>query len=148
MGKHELLESIFTRTYFQTVDVPVDRASKVSAYKAYKKAEARLKNDFSLIIFPEGMIGDEYPPVLHPFKNGTFKLAIENNIPILPVSLKNNWELCWDDGAKKGTKPGISHIYVHEPIETIDLTVKDEENLKSFIFDTVHSKLNYRHQKD
>lgn len=143
MGKQELLDNIFTRIYFQTIDVPVDRKSKMSSYRAYKKAEERLKNGMSLVIFPEGKIGDEYPPLLHPFKNGTFKLAIENNIPILPVSLQNNWELLWDDGAKTGSKPGISRIYVHNPIETKDLTVKDEENLKNNVFEIVHSKLNY-----
>ncbi len=143
MGKQELLSSVFTRTYFESVDVPVNRESKMSAYKAYKKADERLKRGMSLIIFPEGKIGNEYPPVLHTFKNGTFKLAIENNIPILPVSLQNNWELFWDDGTKYGTRPGISHIYVHKPIETEDLTLKDEENLKNNVFEIVLSKVNY-----
>ena len=144
MGKQELLSSVFTRTYFESVDVPVNRESKMSAYKAYKKADERLKRGMSLIIFPEGKIGNEYPPVLHTFKNGTFKLAIENNIPILPVSLQNNWELFWDDGTKYGTRPGISHIYVHKPIETEDLTLKDEENLKNNVFEIVLSKVNYQ----
>ncbi|MFD1628527.1 lysophospholipid acyltransferase family protein [Pseudopedobacter beijingensis] len=143
MGKHELLDSIFTRRYFQTIDIPVDRESKIGAYRALKKAEQRLQDGLSLVIFPEGAIEDHYPPRLMPFKNGTFKLAIENKVAIVPVSLRNNWELLWDDGKKYGSKPGISHIYVHEPIETIGLTLKDEENLKNKVFEIVHSKLSY-----
>lgn len=148
MGKHELLDSIFTRLYFKSIDVPVNRNSKISAYKALKKTEERLKNNYSLIIFPEGKIGDEYPPVLHPFKSGPFKLAIENNISIIPVTLINNWELMWDDGKKYGSRPGISHIYVHKVIETSSLTEKDEENLKNNVFEIVHSGLNYKSYKE
>src|SRR5690606_725547 len=82
-------------------------------------------------------------PVLHPFKNGPFKLAIQHKIPILPVSITNTWEQMWDDGKKLGSQPGICHIYIHEVIETALLTEKDEESLKNNVFEIVHSALNY-----
>ncbi len=148
MGKAELLDSIFTKLYFQTVDVPVNRNSKISAYKSYKKTENRLQKGFSLVIFPEGKIGEEYPPVLLPFKNGPFKLAIDNNIPILPVTLINTWQLMWDDGKIHGSKPGVGRIYVHKPIEVSFLSDKNEETLKESAFKIVNSKINYKYFED
>lgn len=148
MGKEELLYSLFTKIYFETIDVPVNRNSKMSSYRAFKKTSERLNNKISLLIFPEGKIGDEYPPVLHPFKNGPFKLAIQHQIPIIPVSILNTWEQMWDDGKKLGSKPGICHIQIHKPIETELLAEKDEENLKNNVFEIVHSALNYEALKD
>ncbi len=148
MGKEELLHSPFTKLYFKTIDVPVNRNSKMSSYRAFKKTSERLKNKMSLLIFPEGKIGDEYPPVLHSFKNGPFKLAIQHHLPILPVSINNTWQQMWDDGKKLGSRPGVCHIYIHEVIETAMLTEKDEENLKNNVFEIVHSALNYETFKD
>src|SRR5690606_22881097 len=102
LGKEELLKNPVTSLYFKTIDIPVNRKSKISAFKAFKKSEEKLKQGLSLIIFPEGKIGDEYPPLLHPFKNGPFKLAISLKIPILPVSIENSWKLMWDDGILHG----------------------------------------------
>lgn len=148
MGKEELLNDVFTKTYFKTIDVPVNRNSKMSSYRAFKKTGERLIEGMSLVIFPEGKIAEEYPPLLYPFKNGPFKLAIEHKIPILPVSINNIWKLMWDNGKRFGSKPGICNIYSHEVIETEFLTEKDEESLKNNVFEIVHSALNYKTFKD
>ncbi|MDA9554891.1 1-acyl-sn-glycerol-3-phosphate acyltransferase [Pelobium sp.] len=144
LGKEELLENPVMRIFFQTVDIPINRANRVAAFKAIKKAEERLKKGMSLVIFPEGKIGNEYPPILHQFKSGTFKLAIENQIPIIPVSIPDNWRLMWDDGKKYGCKPGVSHICIHEPIDTSAYTLADEDNLKQLVYDKIASGLNYK----
>ncbi|WP_268228518.1 lysophospholipid acyltransferase family protein [Sphingobacterium sp. UT-1RO-CII-1] len=117
MGKVELLKNPFTRIFFKTIDIPVDRSSKGSSFQAFKKASSLLKEKKTMIIFPEGKIDDTYPPLLHPFKKGAFKLAEINNVKILPVVIQNAWKLMWDDGAKYGSKPGIIKINVLSPIE-------------------------------
>ena len=94
----------------------------------------------SLIIFPEGKIDDLYPPQLHEFKNGPFRLAIEHNVPIVPVSI-NVWQLMWDDGSKYGTRPGIGKVYVHEPISTVILATESADVLKDEVFNKINSKL-------
>jgi 1-acyl-sn-glycerol-3-phosphate acyltransferase len=88
----------------------------------------------SLIIFPEGRIDEAYPPVLQEFKNGPFRLAIEKNIPIVPVSIINIWQIMWDNGMKFGTRPGIGEIYVHQPISTIDFGEDSQMHLKEEVF--------------
>lgn len=142
MGKEELLKNPMLRIFFKTIDIPVNRDSKISAFRAFKRAGDNLEKGMSLIIFPEGGISDaHYPPQLMAFKNGPFRLAIEKNIPIVPVSLTNIWKLMWDDGKKYGSKPGIADIYVHKAVLMDNLTINDSDELKDRIFELINSKL-------
>ena len=141
MGKDELLKNPVLGMFFRTIDVAVARDSKISAFRAFKKVGENLDNGMSLIIFPYGKIDDLYPPILHEFKNGPFRLAIEHNIPIVPVSIQNIWQIMWDDGSKYGTRPGIGNIYVHEPISTAILAPEYADDLKGIVFNKINSKL-------
>jgi len=142
MGKDALLKNPVLGIFFKTIDIPVNRESKISAFRAFKRAGDNLEQGMSLIIFPEGKINDEhYPPVLGEFKNGPFRLAIEKNITIVPISLVNVWKRMWDDGHKYGTTPGICDIYIHKPVSTESLAIKDADQLKDHIYDIMNSKL-------
>ncbi|MDQ8005426.1 MAG: lysophospholipid acyltransferase family protein [Pedobacter sp.] len=141
MGKEELTKNPILGIFFKTIDIAVSRESKISSFRAFKKAAENLENGMSLIIFPEGKIDDAYPPVLQDFKAGPFRLAIEKNIPIVPVSIVNLWKVMWDDGAKYGTRPGIIDVYVHEPILTSILAVENDEVLKNEVYKRINSKL-------
>ncbi|MGN6398017.1 MAG: lysophospholipid acyltransferase family protein [Mucilaginibacter sp.] len=142
MGKEELKDGLVTGLFFRTVDIPVNRDSKLSSYRAFKKASERLKEGVTLIIFPEGKISDDYPPTLHEFKNGPFRLAIEHKIPVIPVSSANTWKHLWDDGTKYGTRPGVCKFRVHKPIETANLAVGDADLLKDKVYEIISSELN------
>ena len=79
----------------------------------------------SLIIFPEGTRSVDGR--VAPFKAGSFLLAIEAGLPIVPVSV---------DGTRfvmrKGrlmTCPGHVRLIVHEPIETGHIGVRDARAL-------------------
>jgi len=141
LGKEELVDGLVTGLFFKTVDIPVNRDSKMSSYRAFKKAGEKLTHGKSVIIFPEGKISDVYPPRLHEFKNGPFKLAIELKIPIIPVSSPNTWKMLWDDGTKYGTKPGVCHFYVHKPIDTTNLTADDADALRDKVYGIINEKL-------
>lgn len=141
MGKHELLENHLLKLFFKTIDIPLNRDSMMSSFRAFKKGEEYLKQGISLVIFPEGKIGEEYPPILHEFKNGPFRLAIEQQIPIIPVSMINNWKKMWDDGTKYGTRPGICDICIHQSVQTSGLTLEDTDELKNKVFTIIQSHL-------
>ncbi len=143
LGKDELAKNPLTAIFFNSIDVPINRESKMASFRAFRKTAEKLEKGMSAVIFPEGKIGEEYPPVLHPFKSGPFKLAIQHKIPILPVSIKNNWRLMWDDGGRYGGKPGISNIYIHEPIETSEMDIANEDELKDLVYERIISALNY-----
>ena len=140
MGKHELLEHPVLGLFFKTIDIPVNRESKISGYRAFKKAGENLANGMGLIIFPEGKIPENYP-VMDEFKAGAFRLAIENKIPVIPVTFLNNYEFFPDDGEKKGTRPGISKIYINAPIETANLSLDDDKLLRDQVFNIINTNL-------
>jgi 1-acyl-sn-glycerol-3-phosphate acyltransferase len=140
ISKAELLTNPLFSIFLNSVDIPVDRDSKMSSFRAFKKAGENLREGRTLIIFPEGKIGDEYPPILHEFKNGPFRLAIELKIPIIPITSLNTWHVLWDSGFKLGTRPGICDIYVHKPIETAHLTIDDADMLKDMVYNLINNK--------
>jgi 1-acyl-sn-glycerol-3-phosphate acyltransferase len=140
LGKDELLDGFVTKLFFKTVDIPVNRLSNISSFKAFKKAGNRLKEGASMIIFPEGTIAGHYPPKVIEFKNGPFRLAIDQQVPIIPVTSLDTWEVYWDEGTQKGSRPGICHIFVHEPIETIGMNPEDTDALRDRVHDIISKK--------
>jgi 1-acyl-sn-glycerol-3-phosphate acyltransferase len=144
MGKQELEDELVTGLFFRTVDIPVNRDSKMSSFRAFKKAAEKLKSGTTLIIFPEGGIADQYPPVLQTFKNGPFRLAIELKIPILPVTSSNISQIFWDNGTKYGSKPGFCEFFVHKPIDTTHLSIDDADALRDEVYELMKQKLEAR----
>lgn len=134
MGKIELLDNPITSIFFKTIDIPVKRDSKISSFKAYKRALEVLADNKSLVIFPEGKIDDNYPPTLHPFKSGPFRLATENNIPIVPVVIQDAWNILWDDGKHYGSKPGVIHVQVLSPISTAAYEKENTDSLDLIVY--------------
>ncbi|SFT13464.1 lysophospholipid acyltransferase family protein [Sphingobacterium wenxiniae] len=134
MGKIELLKNPVTRIFFKTIDIAVKRDSKVSSFKAYKNGSALVQQGKSLVIFPEGKIDDQYPPTLHRFKSGAFRIATENNIALLPVVIQDAWKVLWDDGLKSGSKPGTIHVKVLAPIQTNGLDTAAIDFLETDVY--------------
>ncbi|MXV15552.1 lysophospholipid acyltransferase family protein [Hufsiella ginkgonis] len=143
LGKDTLLKNPVTAIFFKTIDIPFNRDSKISSFRAFKRAGEYLQQGISLVIFPEGKIPEHFPPSLDPFKNGPFRLAIELNIPILPVTITDAWKKVWDDGKTYGSRPGICDICVHKPIFTTGLTVDDADALR----DRVHNIIDTEFKK-
>ena len=147
IGKHELLENPLLGIFFRTIDVPVNRDSKMSSYRAFKQTAERLEQGMSVVIFPEGTISKDFPPRLQEFKNGPFRLAIELKIPILPISSLDTWKVMWDSGSKYGSRPGICNIFVHKPIETAGMSADDADKLRDMVYNTIKQKLDeYDHR--
>ncbi|WP_129713861.1 1-acyl-sn-glycerol-3-phosphate acyltransferase [Pedobacter sp. SYP-B3415] len=141
MGKEELLTNPVLRIFFKTIDITVNRESKISSFRAFKKAGDNLDKGMSLVIFPEGKIDDHFPPKLHSFKNGPFRLAIDKKIPIVPVSITDIWKVLWDDGGAHGSRPGICRVFVHAPLCTTEMSLSDDEVLRDRVFEKIKSKL-------
>jgi 1-acyl-sn-glycerol-3-phosphate acyltransferase len=65
--------------------VPVDRADREAAVASIEKAVACLKAGVSYLVFPEGTRSPDGR--LRPFKKGTFMMAIQAGVPVVPVSV-------------------------------------------------------------
>jgi 1-acyl-sn-glycerol-3-phosphate acyltransferase len=90
-----------------------------------RRWRALVDQGLSLIIFPEGTRSQDGKVGI--FKAGSFLLAIEAQLPIVPISV---------DGTRfvmrKGqltTRPGHATLVVHAPIDTVGLQVSDAREL-------------------
>lgn len=142
LGKSELLNYPFLRTYFKKLHIPVFRNDKMKAAKSFIQAKKAVKQGWSLMIFPEGGIPDENLPTMIPFKEGAFKLAKNLKIPIVPITFTTNYKLLTDPGNAFGTAhPGISKVYIHEHIPVTRIEELSEEELMKVCFDSVNEPL-------
>ena len=141
IGKEELLNNMVLGFFFRTIDITVNRDSKMSSFRAFKLAAEKLKSGVSVVIFPEATIPLEYPPKLSSFKNGAFRLAIELKIPILPITSIDTWKILWNTGSEYGSRPGICDIFVHRPVETAHLTIDDADALRDEVHSIIKQKI-------
>lgn len=93
----------------------------------------------SLVIYPEGGIITKDPPQLAGFKDGAFRVAIEKQIPLVPVTIPYNWILLPDNEF-------VLHwhrvkVIFHEPILTKGLTMNDIDKLKQSLRNTLDEEL-------
>ena len=67
----------------------VDRSNNRSSYDAYKHASDRIADGVGIAIYPEGGIPSSETK-LHRFKSGAFRMAIEQNVDLIPVTFVDN----------------------------------------------------------
>ena len=130
LAKKELGEIPLFGIFFRTVDIAVNRKSVRDSVTAYQLAEQAIVNGDSLGIFPEGGIANQVPQMVK-FKSGAFRLAIEHNVKIVPVSMIDNWKRLPQGGFQSGGTPGKMRVHVHKPIDTTHLNQTDLNVLMS-----------------
>ena len=115
--------------------VKVARAEHGSIKKAYDEAGSWLKKGISVLFFPEGTrsVTNE----LNTFKNGAFKLAIQEKKPILPVSISGTRDIIPRGGLILKKVEAACILKVLPAIETKDLLPEDFSRLR----DAVRNKL-------
>lgn len=99
----------------------LNRKNPRKAKKSLEMAGAWLKKGVSVVIFPEGTMNTGK---LLPFKQGGFKLATENAVPILPVTIINARE-AWGAGKWYQITKQKVRIVVGKPIEATDAVAVD-----------------------
>lgn len=140
MGKYELLKIPLFKYFFIYLDIPVNRKSITDAHKAFSDAGKKIDQGLSQVIYPEGTISERGK--LRPFKNGAFKLAIEKQVPIVPVANLNNWWFLQNGGFfKSNGRPGIPKIVVGDPIFTTGMTEKNVPELKEKVYTFIDQEL-------
>lgn len=128
MGKSSLAKVPLIGYMYKKLNILVDRKSVKSRSNALNEAGDALEMGKSLVIFPEGTIS-KYAPLLGEFRDGAFRLAIEKQIPIVPVTIPYNWLILPDDGQWLG-RPHKAMAIFHPPIFTEGLTLENVDDLK------------------
>ncbi len=109
------------RAMLQCGFIPVDRKNRERALAAIEEAVKALKTGRSFLVFPEGTRSPDGR--LQPFKKGAFAMALEAQVPIVPVSISGASRIM-----RKGQlaiHPGTMRITIHDPIPTQGYTKAD-----------------------
>jgi 1-acyl-sn-glycerol-3-phosphate acyltransferase len=139
LGKSEILSYPIISTYFKNLNIPVDRNNKSQAGQAFVRAKNAIEEGFSICIFPEGGIPDLPAPKMARFKDGPFLMAQKTGVPVVSVTLQNNYKLFSDPSAIFGpARPGISYAFVHEKVYVDETNIKEA---KKKCFELIESKL-------
>ena len=137
LGKAELDKAPLFRIFFEQMNILVERKSKIASANAYKKCAERIEKGESVFLFPEGTISSK-GKMIH-FKSGAVKLAVEKQVPIVPVTYVNNYKLLQNGGLfKSHGRPGIARVVIHKPIETKGMSEKNLVSLNQLLFETIN----------
>ncbi|MCK8143452.1 1-acyl-sn-glycerol-3-phosphate acyltransferase, partial [Flavobacterium sp. I-SCBP12n] len=90
VGKKELAKIPLFGFIYKRVCILVDRGNSKSRYQVFERAQSRIKQGLSICIFPEGGVPDDESIVLDEFKDGAFRIAIEHQLPIVPLVFFDN----------------------------------------------------------
>lgn len=106
----------------------INRTSRSAALAAFANAAETMHSEQqSVFIFPEGTRSYANTPTLLPFKKGAFHLAVQAQVPIVPVVVANYSNIL--DVGRKIFNSGSIPISVLKPVETKGLTKEDVDGL-------------------
>jgi 1-acyl-sn-glycerol-3-phosphate acyltransferase len=118
--------------------VPMERENQKAAFGSYEIAAARIRGGTSVVVFPEGTRGTEYP--IRRFKKGPFVLAIKAAAPIVPVVVHGTLEIL-----PKGRllmHSGVVDIYLLDQVPTAGLSYDGRDALARTVHDRMQSVMN------
>ncbi|MGK0250946.1 MAG: 1-acyl-sn-glycerol-3-phosphate acyltransferase, partial [Gammaproteobacteria bacterium] len=90
VGKAELSKIPLFGFFYKRTCILVDRGNARSRKEVFDQAQKRLGQGMSICIFPEGGVPEDTSILLDAFKDGAFRLAIDHQIPIVPITFYDN----------------------------------------------------------
>ncbi len=144
VGKKELAKIPLFGFFYKRTCILVDRSSAKSRQAVFLRAQRRLKQGLSICIFPEGGVPEEHI-LLDTFKDGAFRLAINHNIPIVPITFTDNkkrFSYIFFSGG-----PGQMRVKIHKFIETENLEIADTRPLNDEARNIIYNQLEIYNNK-
>jgi 1-acyl-sn-glycerol-3-phosphate acyltransferase len=138
VGKKELVNIPIFGFIYKRVCILVDRENSKSRFAVFERAQNRIKQGLSICIFPEGGVPEE-SMLLDEFKDGAFRIAIEHQLTIIPITFYDNkkrFSYTFFSGS-----PGKMRAKIHPPIETKEKTMDDKLHLKQHVREIILSEL-------
>ena len=122
------------------LNIMVDRSDKNSRASSLNRSIRALQSGRSIVIFPEGgIISKNFPHMANPLKDGAFIMAIQQQVPIVPISFHNNHQVMDDDTLLM--RPGTLHVEIHPPFATKGLTMEDLPVLREKVFESIQNPI-------
>lgn len=106
----------------------IDRVNRATALAAFDSAAKTMQRERqSVFIFPEGTRSYSEKAELLPFKKGAFHLAVQAQVPIVPIVVANYSNLL--NVRRKIFRGGRIPVKVLRPVETKGLAKEDVDGL-------------------
>lgn len=115
IGKASLRKVPLWGFMYSKLHILVDRKSMRSKHSSWVQVTEAIKQGFSIVFFPEGGIQSKAPPKMAAFKEGSFRIAVDEQIPIVPITIHRN-HLLLPDQMPLTMHPGLISAQVHSPI--------------------------------
>ncbi len=132
--KRELRAVPFLGWYIAAMGmVFVDRAGRRDAVKSMRRVPQILRAGQSIACFPEGTRSRD--GAIRPFKGGSFAMAIEAGVPVVPVALIGTGGVLPPHGFH--VRPGVIRVRVGRPIPTAELALSQRGELARRVRDEV-----------
>ena len=134
IAKKELKKVPFMGWYMALLGmIFIDRSNREKAMVSMKAAGQLIKKGQSVISFPEGTRSKD--GIVKIFKRGSFIIAKESNVTIVPIAISGTWEVLAPGKAK--IRPGKVKAIIGDPIAPSDHPDKTPEQLAAFVRERV-----------
>ena len=127
VGKKELVSIPLFGFFYKRTCILVDRGNTKSRGEVFASAQKRINQGLSICIFPEGGV-PETSVFMDDFKDGAFRLAIEHQIPIVPITFGDNKRRFSFDFMSGS--PGLMRVKIHNFIETKGKVLNDKKEIR------------------
>lgn len=121
--------------------VYLDRDNRKRAFESYKEAAGHVRDGRSVVVYPEGTRGYDYP--LRPFKKGPFVLAIASEAPVVPTIVYGTRAIM-PKGAFR-IRSGVIDLHFLEPIPTAGLAYDARGELMTRVWERMNDALHTLH---
>ncbi|REE05971.1 lysophospholipid acyltransferase family protein [Marinoscillum furvescens] len=146
IGKSSLTNIPLFGYFFKKMHIPVNRSSMRSRAESMKRSQQAIDEGYDVAFFPEGGIRVQPSdlPYMCSFKDGAFRLAVENQLPIIPITKATNFIILPDVSEIKFRHTPCK-ITVHPPIYPQGKGETAIKALKEQVFNTIQSELLKHH---
>lgn len=139
VGKKELAKIPLFGFFYKRTCILVDRNNAKSRKEVFDAAQQRIQSGLSICIFPEGGVPEDETVLLDTFKDGAFRLAIDHQIPIVPMTFHDNKKRFSYTFFSGG--PGLMRVKSHRFVYTINQLKDDKRNIKEVVRNKILSEL-------
>ena len=115
--------------------VVIDRDDRRRSIESLRRAAERIRGGLNVIIFPEGTRSPDGS--LQPFKSGGFHLALDAQVPVIPVTVSGSAQLTPKRSLQ--VRSGTIKVVYGAPIPTAGLAMRDRDALKRRVADAIRA---------
>lgn len=105
--------------------ISIDRKNREKAIRSMDEAADKIRQGKSVMTFPEGTRSPDGS--IGPFKKGSFYLAIQSGVPVIPVTILGSRNVM--KKRKMNIRRGTITVIIDKPIDVKEYTLDNREDL-------------------